>query len=119
MAERHRGLVIRAVIVGAWPGDMHGLLKRDGAVQTQLGDIVAEDGRPDGRAMALVAGVVGGSTASTKPLDGHDLWAALNAGDPAASPRTDVYYGLTDSAAGVRVSPAHRPIASPAGTTLT
>ena len=39
----------------------------------------------------LVAGVLAGSTASTKPLDGHDLWAALLSGDPGQSTRADVY----------------------------
>jgi hypothetical protein len=49
----------------------------------------------------LVAGVLAGSTASTKPLDGHNLWDALLANDPSQSTRTDIYYGITDSAVGI------------------
>ena len=49
----------------------------------------------------LVVGALGGSTAKCKPLDGHDLWDALLNNDPSRSTRTDVYYGITDSAVGI------------------
>lgn len=48
----------------------------------------------------LVVGVLGGSTAKTKPLDGHNLWNALLHNDPSQSTRDDIYYGITDSAVG-------------------
>ena len=38
----------------------------------------------------LIVGALSGSTASTKPLDGHDLWAALLSNDPSKSTRTDI-----------------------------
>ena len=49
----------------------------------------------------LVAGALGGSTASCKPLDGHNMWAALLSNEPSKSTRTDVYYGITDASVGI------------------
>jgi|AntRauTorckE5430_2_1112549.scaffolds.fasta_scaffold135757_1 hypothetical protein len=39
--------------------------------------------------------------ASTKPLDGHDLWAALLSNDPSKTNRTDIYYGISDASVGI------------------
>ena len=49
----------------------------------------------------LIKGAISGSTASTKPLDGHDMWAALLSNDPSKSTRTDIYYGITDASVGI------------------